>query len=189
MIYQAADHRNPADIESTWLNLLESTHRKIVDQGDKAKEMPYEAVVQVVRDMAARLNLSETTFSPTLLVPMLERYAFEHQRGVGESTWVMDLFIDVKIPYETLISVLETMFYNDEAPFEGRNRRYIAKEMLYVIRKWYETCLLGNMRLFGGGDNAATITQTLEMLMKNGLDQNEVNDAKELQVKISRNFR
>ena len=62
MIYEAADHRNDADINSTWQNLLDATHAKVVEN-PKATEKPFEAVINMVRDMAHRLNLSESTFS------------------------------------------------------------------------------------------------------------------------------
>jgi nuclear pore complex protein Nup155 len=189
LIYQAADHRNIADIEATWMNLIESTHRKIVEQGDQATEMPYEAVIQVVRDTAFKLNLSESIFPPTMMIPMLERYAFEHQRGLGAPTWVVDLFIDIGIPFETLLSVLEAMFYNDEAPFSGRNRIIIAKDMVQVIKKWYEHCSRHHQRLFGSEDNAAAIIQTLTMLTQNGLTGKELEEAQDLKRKIERELR
>ena len=171
------------------MNLLESTHRKIVEQGDQATEMPYEAVIQVIRETAFKLNLSETIFPPTMLVPMLERYAFEHQRGLGAPTWVMDLFTDIGIPFETLLSVLEAMFYNDEAPFQGRNRLIIGKDMVHVIRMWHQHCLRHNQRLFGGDDNAATIIQTLTMLTQNGLTGKDLEDTQILKRKIERELK
>ncbi len=135
------------------------------------------------------MNLSETVFPPALIIPMLERYAFEHQRGVGAPTWVMDLFIEIGIPFETLVSVLETMFYNDEAPFLGRNRRIIADHMVYVIDVWYKHCMRTNQRLFGSEENAAAITQTLAMLLQNGLSEKEQRMAQELIAKIERTYR
>lgn len=171
------------------MNLIESTHRKVVEQGDKATEMPYEAVIQVVRDTAEKLNLSEAIFPPTVLVPMLERYAFEHQRGLGAATWVMDLFLELGIPFETLLSVLEAIFYTSEAPFDGRNRVVIGKDMVYVIKKWHQHCSRNNHCLFGGDDNTATIIQTLTMIMQNGLTGKDLEDAEMLKRKIERELR
>lgn len=150
---------------------------------------PYEAVIATVREISYRLNMSEIVFPPQVLIPMLERYAFEHQRGVGSPTWVMDLFIEIGVPFETLVSVLEAMFYNNEAPFEGKNRRVIAKDMLYAIQNWYQQCARSNQHLFGGEDNAATISQTLLMLTQNGLENAEVREAQDLRLKIERGFR
>lgn len=189
LIYQAADYSNQADIEATWMNLLESTHQKIVEQGDKATQMPYEAVIQAVRETALKLSLSETIFPPSLLVPMLERYAFEHQLGLGAPSWVMDLFLDIGVPFDTLLSVLEAMFYNDEAPFEGHNRGIIANDMVYVIKKWFQYCIRENQRLFGGSDNAAVIIQTLTMLTQNGLTGKELEETKAFKLKIEKQLR
>jgi nuclear pore complex protein Nup155 len=166
--------------------LLESTHAKVVEQGDQATELPYEAVIQIMRTTAYKLNLSETIMPPMLLIPMLLRYSYEHQRGLGAPTWVMDLFIEIGFPYETLLSVLESMFYNDETPFEGRNRRIIGNNMVHIIRMWYLHCTRHNQRIFGGEDNAATIVQTLAMLTQNGLTGPELEDAQVLKRKIER---
>jgi nuclear pore complex protein Nup155 len=133
--------------------------------------------------------MSETIFPPQILIPMLERYAFEHQRGVGSPTWVTDLFIEIGVPFETIVSVLEGMFYNNEAPFEGNNRRIIASHMFYVIQNWYQQCVRSNQHLFGGDDNAATISQTLLMLTQNGLDKEEAREAQDLRHRIERGFR
>jgi nuclear pore complex protein Nup155 len=120
---------------------------------------------------------------------MLLRYSYEHQRGLGAPTWVMDLFIEIGFPFETLLSVLEAMFYNDETPFEGRNRRIIGNNMVHVIRMWYLHCSRNNQRIFGGDESATTILQTLTMLTQNGLTGAELEDAKVLMRKIERELR
>lgn len=188
MIYEAADHRNDADINSTWQNLLDATHAKVVEN-PKATEKPFEAVINMVRDMAHRLNLSESTFSPAVLIPMIEKYALECQRDVGPQTWVVDLFIHVNFPFETILNILQTMFYNDVAPFSGRNRRILGDHMLYTIQQWYQECVRTNARLFGGEGNAQEISQLLVMLSQNGLGKEEVDKALDLRNNIDRAFR
>jgi len=101
----------------------------------------------------------------------------------------MDLFIEIGFPYETLLSVLEAMFYNDETPFEGRNRRIIGNNMVHVIRMWYQHCTSNNQRIFGGDDNATTILETLTMLTQNGLTGPELEDAQALKRKIERELK
>jgi nuclear pore complex protein Nup155 len=152
-------------------------------------ELPYEAVVTAIRALAHRLNLSESTFPPTILIPMLEKYAYEFQRDVGPRTWVADLFIDVGVPYETIVQVLEGMIYNDEMPFQGRNRSVIAREMLHVIRRWVGDCVRNNERLFGGEEVATSVASVLDMLTRNGLVGEEVNEAVELRRRIEKGYR
>ena len=98
------------------------------------------------------------------LVPMLERYSVEFQNGVGPETWVMDTLIDIGVPFESLYSVLEGMFYNDEAPFQGKNRRYLARDILYVAEKWFQDSSRGPGKIMGGENNAASISATLQMM-------------------------
>lgn len=117
------------------------------------------------------------------LVPMLERYAFEYQNGIGPETWVMDTLIDVGVPFESLYPVLETMFYNDEAPFQGKNRRYIANDIVYVVRLWSQDRGRGAGEMLGGESNAATISATLQMLQPI-LDARRAEENQMLRMKI-----
>ncbi|KAE8359748.1 Non-repetitive/WGA-negative nucleoporin C-terminal-domain-containing protein [Aspergillus caelatus] len=164
-IFYLADHRNPTDIRSTWQHLLQDLHDETVENGEP---QPYEAVIDKVRSLGSRLRMSEIIFPIPTLLPMLERYALEHQRGVGPATWVVDLFLDLGVAHETLYTVLESMYYTDEAPFHGTNRKYIAKDLLYLIEHWFhDTVRLGGT-VFGSDVVAERITETLLLLQQGG---------------------
>ncbi|KAL6717197.1 hypothetical protein ACLMJK_005112 [Lecanora helva] len=180
LIYQAADHRNPNDIRNTWQNLLEQTHEETVARGEP---QPYEAISEKVRSLGTRLNLSETMFPINDMVPILERYAFEYQNGVGPETWVMDVCIDVSVPFESLFAVLEGMFYNDEAPFQGRNRRYIANELIYIVGLWFQESSRGAGKLLGGESNAAAVSQVLQTVQPT-LDARRAEECQTLRMRI-----
>ncbi len=122
-------------------------------------------------------------------MPLLEKYAFEHQRGVGPPTWVIDTFLDLQVPHESILPVLEAMFYNDEAPFQGRNRRFIANDMLYLIQRWYQDSGRSGGRIFGGDSNALAISQTLLMLQQNGIDDDKAQECQVLRMKIEQMLR
>ena len=186
LIYQAADHRNPADIKMTWQNLLERTHEEAAERGEP---LPYEAISEKVRSLGKRLNLSESTFPIPDLVPILKRYAYEFQNEVGPETWVMDTFIDVQVPYESLVSVLEGMFYNDEAPFQGRNRRYVANDLIYVISLWFRETSRGAEVVFGGDSNADGVSQLLQVLLQSGLDEQRAQQCQALRLRIEHTLR
>jgi len=117
---------------------------------------------------------------------MIERYRFEYQRTVGPSTWVVDIFIDLNASYEAIFATLEGMFYNDEIPFKGRHRHYIASDLLHVIQRWYaESSQQGVKALFGGEDNAVTISQTLAALqLQGGMDEARVEEARALRERV-----
>ena len=181
LMYQAADHRNPADVRATWQNLLEQTHRETLERGQPE---PYEAVVEIVRRMASSLKLSESTFPIPDIIPMLKVYEFDHQRDVGPATWVVDLFIELEVPFEAILGPLETMFCYDERPFHGSNRRYIGNDMVYVIQCWFQQSSQRAGMIFGSDANAAEISQTLLMLAQNGLDEEIVEQCQSLRMRI-----
>ena len=95
----------------------------------------------------------------------------------------MDTMIDIGVPFELLYSVLEGMFYNDEAPFQGKNRRYIAKDILYVVQKWFQDSSRGAGKILGGESNAATISATLQMVQPT-LDTPRAEDCQTLRMRI-----
>ncbi|KAL9099539.1 MAG: hypothetical protein Q9163_004978 [Psora crenata] len=189
LIYQVADHRNPADIRATWQNLLGRTHEETVQRSTDQGPQPYEAVIEKVRSLGTRLNLSETMFPVSDLLPMLERYAFEFQNSVGPESWVIDTLIDIGVPYETIFAVLESMFYNDEAPFQGRNRRYIAADIVHVVRLWFQESSRGKVRVLGGEESAAAVSQCLLMLQQSGLDARKGEECRELRFRIEQLLR
>ena len=142
---------------------------------------PYEAVAEGVRSLGSRLGLSENTFPIADLLPMLERYAFEYQRGVGPSTWVIDTFLDLRVPYGSIFPVLESMYYNDDMPFRGRNKRHVADDMLYVAQRWFqESSRGGERKLFGGEADVADMQETLKELMQNGLEAGKQEECRDL---------
>ncbi|OQD67764.1 hypothetical protein PENPOL_c003G08067 [Penicillium polonicum] len=169
-IFYQADHRNAADVKSTWQHLIQGVHDATVQRGSP---QPYEAVIDKVRSLGSRLRMSETIFPIRELVPMLERYALEFQRNVGPATWVVDLFIDLGVAHESLYAVLETMYYTDEAPFHGSNRRFIAHDLLYLLSGWFhETVRLGGM-VFGSDIVAERVSEMLLILQQSGVISGE----------------
>lgn len=112
--------------------------------------------------------MSETVFPIRDLLPLLERYSLEHQRRVIGAHWVVDMFLDLGVPHESLYGVLEAMFYTDEAPFHGSNRRIISADLLYVLEAWFvESARLGGM-VFGSDMMAERVSETLLLLQQGG---------------------
>ncbi|KAE8354090.1 Non-repetitive/WGA-negative nucleoporin C-terminal-domain-containing protein [Aspergillus coremiiformis] len=182
-IFYLADHRNPADIRSTWQHLLQDLHDETVEN---AEPQPYEAVIDKVRSLGSRLRMSEIVFPIPSLLPMLERYALEHQRGVGPATWVVDLFLDLGVAHETLYTVLESMYYTDEAPFHGTNRKYIAKDLLYLIEHWFHNTVRLGGTVFGSDVVAERITETLLLLQQSSnIPPEQMQLANELRTRVA----
>ncbi|TVY71410.1 Nucleoporin [Lachnellula suecica] len=187
MIYECADHRNDADVAGTWTQLIENTHIKVNDDPD-AGQQPYEAIITTLKDMADRLNHSERTFNPSILIPMIERYAFEYQQGVGSRHWVPDLFMEVGFPHETIVATLQGMWYSNNPPFNDHRKRILAEHAVYVCDQWYEECVRTNTRLYGSDENAQEISELLGLLGADLLPV-ERNKVEQLQRKIQRSFR
>ncbi|CAG8075305.1 unnamed protein product [Penicillium olsonii] len=181
-IFYQADHRNAADVKSTWQHLIDSTHQVTVARGSP---QPYEAVIDKVRSLGSRLRMSEIVFPIRELVPMLERYSLEFQRNVGPPSWVVDLFLDLGVAHESLYAVLETMYYTDEAPFHGSNRRFIAQDLLYLLTGWFqETVRLGGM-VFGSDAVAERVSEMLLILLQgNVIGKEQLETARDLRSRI-----
>jgi nuclear pore complex protein Nup155 len=164
-----------------WQNLLQTLHDQTVERGES---LPYEAVIQKVRWLGSRLRMSETVFPVSVLLAMLERYSIEYQKDVGPPTWVVDLFLDLEVPHDRLYSTLETMFYNEEAPFQGPNRGFIAQDLLYLIRRWFhDTVRMGGI-VFGDESMAEHVSETLLLLQQSGLNPELLQVGQELRAQI-----
>ena len=166
LIYQVADHRNAADVQSTWQSLIEQTHQETEAAGEP---LPYEAVGVKVRSLGTRLRLADATFPVPILLPMLERYALEYQRGVGPQTWVLDLFLDLEVPHESLLPVLEQIYYANEQPFQGKNRRVLAGDLVYLLSRWFTASERSGERYpFGSEESLAGVEEVLAGLVRSG---------------------
>ena len=82
------------------------------------------------------------------------------------------------------------MFYNDEQPFHGRNRRVIAGEIVYAVRLWFQETSRGKGKLLGGELNAEAVGQTLLLLQQNGgLEPQKAEECAQLRVRIEQSLR
>lgn len=188
LIYQVADHRNGADVHNTWQALIEQTHKETELAGEP---LPYEAVALKVRSLGSRLRLADLTFSIRSLLPMLERYAIEYQRGVGPATWVLDLFLDLEVAPESLLPVLEQIYYANEQPFQGKNRRIIAGDLVYLLSRWFsDSERAGERYVFGSEENAAGVEEILAGLVRSeDLDARRREEAEILRTRIAQALR
>lgn len=135
--------------------------------------------------MGNRLRMSEVIFPINMLVPVLERYSLEFQRGVGPQGWVVDLFLDLGVAHESLYTALESMHYTDEAPFHGSNRKYITSDLLYLIACWFKESVRLGGAVFGSEIVARRISEVLLLLQQQGgLSPEQAQDAQELRARI-----
>lgn len=119
---------------------------------------------------------------------MLKRYAFEFQHNIGPENWVVDVLVDINVPFESLFAVLEAMYYGDEAPFQGRNRRYICNDLVYVARLWYQQTSRGNGQILGNEENAAEVSQMLQLLVSE-LEPSRAEECQVLRARIEHTLR
>lgn len=189
LIYQVADHRNPADIRASWQELLNQTAREASSTGNTAA---WSAVGDVVRNLGRRLQGSDATFPIQTLLPMLERFQLETAAEGAPATWAVDVLLDTEVPHETLLPVLEQLYYGNEAPFVGQRRRVVAGHMVYVIRRWLEeSTARGERTVFGSEENVSLCGDLLRALLggRDALDSGARREAEEVQAAIRRLMR
>ena len=170
-IYQVADHRDSSQISQTWQQAIEQEHAIALDRaqnGDEGAPQPFEAVAELVRTLGNKLQMSESTFPVQFLLPLLQRYYFQHQRAVAPTHWVVDLFLELQVAYERIFDVLETMFYTNEIPFTGMNRKPIAQDLLYVIERWLHDTTKGGAVVFDSEEGALRVDQALLAMLQGG---------------------
>jgi nuclear pore complex protein Nup155 len=192
LIYQVADHRNPADIRASWQELINQTSREALLHRDLHDSLPWEAVGDKVRNLGRRLQGADATFPVQTLLPMIERYSLEDAARGASKTWAIDIFLDVDIPHESLLPVLEQIYYGNEHPFVGIQRRIIAAHMVYVVKSWLESSSRRGERIpFGSEENAGLCEDLLRGLMaaRDSLIGEDRQDAEQLQSSIQRMLR
>ncbi|KAK2734191.1 hypothetical protein FQN57_001845 [Myotisia sp. PD_48] len=185
-IMYLANHRNAADITSAWQELINSVHE---ETSKKGSPLPYEAVIDKVRAMAQRLRMSDVAFPVQTLLPMLERYTLERQKDVGPSTWVIDLFLELQVEPELLYTILESLFYNDEVPFHGTNRKYIGHDLAYLISRWFNDTIRLGGGAFGSDVIAHRVSEMLLLLQQARLDKEVTQACRDMRLRLEQALR
>jgi nuclear pore complex protein Nup155 len=183
-----ANYRNIADIKSAWEMLINKVHD---DSMERESSLPYESVIERIRSLAGRLRMSEVTFPVPVLLPIVERYFIERksQHGANSSTWIIDLFLDLDVAHETLYTALESLFYNDEVPFHGPNRRYVGQDLVYLIQRWFhETSSRIGGVVFGSVALAGRVSEVLLLLQQSGFDEDTVDLCRDLRMRIEQSL-
>ncbi|KAF2789034.1 nucleoporin-domain-containing protein [Melanomma pulvis-pyrius CBS 109.77] len=175
LIYHSADYRNLPDIRSTWTNLVEQTHRVAINQQHTA---PWEMVTYDVESVGRRVNLNENVFPVNIVLQILLQYDltfYTHDAPNGRNTdatllhctnlnWPIDIFVKLNAPFESLISTLEALWYAQEHPFGGRNRKLLVKWLIYSVERWHIASKRTG-QVFGGADNAVALADLLRIIV------------------------
>jgi nuclear pore complex protein Nup155 len=103
----------------------------------------------------------------------------------GLETWPIELFLDLSVPFEVLVTGLEDLFYIPEAPWRtDRNKGKVAQLLAYTINKWCEATARGGGIAFGSEENAVAMLEMLKAVTNWGkLDrraQDEVERVRDL---------
>lgn len=175
----------PDMIRTTWASLIASIHTQTLAKGPNSNVRPYEVIVNTVRDLSHKLT-SDTFFPPRELIPLIEKYALEYPDNVASRNWVPELFIDIAIPYETIVPILEDMFFAAEVPFSGNHKMVLARHLVYVASRWLDDCVRGNKPIFGSRDGGQAMVAILESLERNGLAREELEASREVKRKVTR---
>ncbi|SMR53089.1 unnamed protein product [Zymoseptoria tritici ST99CH_1E4] len=167
LLYMVADHRNAADIKASWEQLITATDAEAPALHGRQRA-PWEAVGEKVREMGRRLQTAPSTFPIPMLLPLLEKYADScgSVNRPGDS-WAVDVFLDLEIPHETILPILEMIYFGNEYPFEGQKRGLIAGKMVYLIDSWLKASERNGDRIpFGSEENLHMVTDCLATLVR-----------------------
>ncbi|CAO2652872.1 Nn.00g022830.m01.CDS01 [Neocucurbitaria sp. VM-36] len=173
LIYHAADYRNVPDIRHTWSNLVEQVHRDAINEQQTA---PWESVALKVEDIGHRVNLNESVFPVNVVLQLLLQYDLEfytHDANAANAqnlalnanlTWPIDVFLKLNAPFESLVATLEALWYAQEHPFAGRNRKLLVKWIIYSVEQWGAVSRRTGA-LFGGAENAIGLADLLRVVL------------------------
>jgi nuclear pore complex protein Nup155 len=173
LIYHAADHRNIPDIRNTWSNLIQQ-----VDEQARANNIPqpWEVLALKVEEIGRRVNMNENVFPVNIVLQLLLQYDLEyytHDRSSNpggkliysaNNTWPIDILVRLNAPFEFLVATFEALWYAQEAPFNGRNKKLLVKWSIYTIEQWGVVSRRSGT-LFGGAENAIGLAEYLRVVL------------------------
>jgi len=154
-------------------NLIEQTKDIAIEEG---LANPWEQVAETIRFIGRRVRNSDTIFCVPVLLQLLLQYDATEGHPMSDiaradddrwfSTWVIDVFLELRVPCESILATLETLWYERAGVFRDRNRRYITKWIVYTIEKWWEESQSLSPIPFGSEENAVGVENLLRTLLE-----------------------
>jgi nuclear pore complex protein Nup155 len=134
-----------------------------------------------IEDLGRRTNLNENVFPVNVVLQLLLQYDIEfytheansrHVNGAAAHelahntnlTWPIDVFLKLNAPFEYLVATLEALWYAQEPPFTGRNRKLLVKWTIYMVEQW-GTVSRRTGASFGGAENAIGLADLLRVVL------------------------
>ncbi|KAK6437296.1 hypothetical protein LTR95_006511 [Oleoguttula sp. CCFEE 5521] len=189
-IYQVADHRNPADIRASWAAYIAA---ETATAAAAQEVQPWDHVANAVQELGLKLGVSDSTFPLRDLLPLLLRHAILDPSMAGSpETWALDIFLPpstLSIALEALLPILEQLYYSNEHPFVGVERRGLAGGIVHVIEAWMEESLRRGDRMpFGGEAEMEGAVDLLRRLLasRDGLGREARGRAEEVLGRVAR---
>ncbi|ORY76962.1 putative nucleoporin [Protomyces lactucae-debilis] len=144
-IFQAAGYRGTLEIRSCWEKLLEREHELADEQGGPA---PFERVGNKVRQLGRRFGADEVVFSLEELLPMLERYHLQRQKGEAPRGWAVEVLLEAEAPHEALFAVLEDLYL--QPAWQAKQATvHLIGETLALLLRWVEVSMRpGTLRYY-----------------------------------------
>lgn len=142
-IFSSADFRSTEEINNAWTKLIESEHRKAIEED---KTQPYEVISQVIQRLGQQLMLSELVFPSEFLVQKLEAYAVEHGQSDGPLGWIVETFLNAGLSYESLFVIFRDFVERREYPFdEAQGYQQLVQDVVYLLNKWIKETRASDM--------------------------------------------
>ena len=152
---------------------------------------PWELVALKTEEIGRRVNLNENVFPVNIVLQLLLQYDLEYYTHDSQSrardltfnaslTWPIDILIRVNAPFEYLVATFEALWYAQEAPFAGRNRKLLAKWSIYTIEQWGSASRRSGIP-FGSPENAIGLAEFMRVLLSSDVFGRDVEDQAWLQ--------
>jgi len=136
-------------------------------------------VAYTVENIGRRVSLNENVFPVSIVLQILLQYDltfYTHdpsllRNGANQNLllcsnlqWPIDIFVKLNAPFEGLVSTFEALWYAQEYPFSGRNRKQLVKWLIHTCEKWAEISRRQGPP-FGGEANAVGLSDLLRIVV------------------------
>jgi len=140
-----------------------------------------------VEDLGHRTNLNDNVFPVNIVLQLLLQYDLEfyvHDANAPNAqnlalnsnlTWPIDVFLKLNAPFESLVATLEALWYAQEQPFAGRNRKLLVKWIIYLVEQWGAVSRRTGA-LFGGPENAIGLAEVMRIILSSDVLGRDMDD-------------
>lgn len=155
--------------EGKFTTLVEHLWTQIIEGIVQNSPNPLESLCEKIKTLGRSFYPDENIFPLKYLISKLENMSFEKSVGDGKSPWVVNICLDIQIPYSRIFSAYQDLYDSKLPPWSSpKSLSFLIQNLAFIIEKWFDHIRSPSVSLYERSEfPARTIDEVLSKYLVN----------------------